>query len=200
MKVKIVSPPERSEHESAYQRFRADNRILRLDRWFHPCLALHLPADVDRQVVRVSVCHPKAPLTPQRVRRVWPVDRPPKVLLSGCRRTARRRLDSVVTGRLKGYLPSSPQSARNYFGVETSSFPQSYLNPRPYGVHVCLRAAPVVVDICRLCCGRLELFTLDTETERMRNESIYADAALALGVITLWRLACYDSVAAESYE
>src|SRR6185312_7447971 len=41
-------------------------QVLRLDRRLHPCLALHLPADVDQQA---------------GVRRVWPADRPPQVLL-----------------------------------------------------------------------------------------------------------------------
>ena len=52
MKVKIVSPPERSELRARNQKWtEANRRILGLDRWFHPRLTLHLPADVDRQVV-----------------------------------------------------------------------------------------------------------------------------------------------------
>ena len=41
-------------------------QVLRVDRRFHPRVALHLPADVDRQV---------------RVRRVRSLHRPPQVLL-----------------------------------------------------------------------------------------------------------------------
>jgi len=37
-----------------------------MDRWIHPSLAVHLPADVDHQ---------------SRVRRIWPTNRPPKMLL-----------------------------------------------------------------------------------------------------------------------
>lgn len=54
MKVKIVAPPERSECEMGgwWENVALTCRVLCLDRWFHPCLALYLPADVDRQVVR----------------------------------------------------------------------------------------------------------------------------------------------------
>merc|ERR1712226_1220683 len=41
--------------------------VLRLDRRLHPVLPVHLPANVDLQA---------------GVRRVWPPDRPPQVLLS----------------------------------------------------------------------------------------------------------------------
>jgi len=43
---------------------------LRLDRWVDPGVPIHLPADVDQQA---------------RVRRVWPSDRAPQVLLDGVR-------------------------------------------------------------------------------------------------------------------
>ncbi|KAJ2999105.1 hypothetical protein NUW54_g6972 [Trametes sanguinea] len=56
MKVKIVAPPERN--------------VLRLDRWFHPCVALHLPEPLVLEA---------------GVRRVRPRHRPPQVLLSVCR-------------------------------------------------------------------------------------------------------------------
>merc|ERR1719471_251613 len=42
-------------------------KVLRLDRWIHPCFPLHLPADVDLQA---------------GVRRVWPSHCPPQVLLN----------------------------------------------------------------------------------------------------------------------
>jgi len=54
MKVKIVSPPERSELRKRISRMDADRRILGLDRWIYPRLAFNLPADVDRQVVSGS--------------------------------------------------------------------------------------------------------------------------------------------------
>jgi hypothetical protein len=51
MKVKIVAPPERSEYMLDVKQCIADNdRVLRLDRWFHSRFALYFPADVDRQV------------------------------------------------------------------------------------------------------------------------------------------------------
>merc|ERR1719495_327063 len=42
-------------------------QILRMDRWLHPGLSIHLPADVDLQA---------------GVRRVWPIHCPPQVLLN----------------------------------------------------------------------------------------------------------------------
>lgn len=52
MKVKIVAPPERSMFiQTVYMKTLTNHyRVLRLDWWFHSRLALHLPADVDRQV------------------------------------------------------------------------------------------------------------------------------------------------------
>merc|ERR1712004_492311 len=42
-------------------------QILRMDRWLHPCLPVHLPADVDQQA---------------GIRRVRPIHRPPQMLLN----------------------------------------------------------------------------------------------------------------------
>ena len=52
MKIKIIAPPR--------------EEIFRMDRWLHPGLPLHLPADVDQQA---------------GVRRVRSIHRPPQVLL-----------------------------------------------------------------------------------------------------------------------
>ncbi|CAB0001012.1 unnamed protein product, partial [Nesidiocoris tenuis] len=53
IKIKIIAPPR--------------EEILRMDRWIHPCLPVHLPTDVDLET---------------GVRRIRPRHRPPQVLLN----------------------------------------------------------------------------------------------------------------------
>ena len=75
MKIKTIAPPERKyvlilflTHGFPFVHILYQHpQVLCLDRWLHPGLPLHLPADVDLQA---------------GVRRVWPRHRPQEVLLS----------------------------------------------------------------------------------------------------------------------